>query len=347
MPPSLTNLKNKFEINLSPSSFHRFFFSSLRRRRRRLSVVVSPSLSSSTMEVLCICGQWISKESLQWEFLVDLKRNASIISIEEDLLYEDLMKIVSEDFSVKEEEISLSYGFSLDMKCIIESFPPLSIGNTRQLRTFISKTRAFDGTCRLCVKVSTDPVSCNTQASDTFASTVPLNANPAILSTVQSEKQSLLYEGVSTVPLNALPDFSTDSASCNIQASDTFASTVPLNANPVILPTVQSEKQSFLYEGVSTVPLNALPDFSPVHIGLSPNTRVVGDIKLSTSTYPENIDELSCPPPATKKKSGRPPTKRKRSVGEFGVPGSKSQSHKCSRCGTGGHNKITCQRPIG
>jgi len=105
------------------------------------------------MEVLCICGQWISKESLQWEFLVDLKRNASIISIEEDLLYEDLMKIVSEDFSVKEEEISLSYGISLDMKCIIESFPPLSIGNTRQLRTFISKTRAFDGTCRLCVKV--------------------------------------------------------------------------------------------------------------------------------------------------------------------------------------------------
>ncbi|CAF2085791.1 unnamed protein product [Brassica napus] len=97
------------------------------------------------------------------------------------------------------------------------------------------------------MQVSTDPVSCNTQASDTFASTVPLNANPAILSTVQSEKQyyalrnyltfaSLLYEGVSTVPLNALPDFSTDSASCNIQASDTFASTVPLNANPVILP---------------------------------------------------------------------------------------------------------------
>ncbi|XP_048599717.1 uncharacterized protein LOC125579867 [Brassica napus] len=69
--------------------------------------------------------------------------------------------------------------------------------------------------------------------------------------------------------------------------------------------------------------------------------------ELSTSTYPENIDELSCPPPATKKKSGRPPTKRKRSVGEFGVPGSKSQSHKCSRCGTGGHNKSTCERPIG
>ncbi|CAF1821223.1 unnamed protein product [Brassica napus] len=73
--------------------------------------------------------------------------------------------------------------------------------------------------------------------------------------------------------------------------------------------------------------------------------------ELSTSTYIANIDELSCPPPATKKRSGRPPTKRKRSVGEFGVLGSKlmtskSQSHKCSRCGIGGHNKITCQRPI-
>ncbi|KAF3490084.1 hypothetical protein F2Q69_00053773 [Brassica cretica] len=108
------------------------------------------------MEVLCICGQWISKESLQWEFLVDLKRNASIISIEEDLLY--------------------------DEDC-----------NTRQLRTFITKTRAFDGTCRLCVKVSTDSASCNTQASDTFASTVPLNANSVIRSTVQREKQPCPY----------------------------------------------------------------------------------------------------------------------------------------------------------
>ncbi|CAN7082717.1 unnamed protein product, partial [Brassica oleracea var. botrytis] len=529
-----------------------------------------------------------SQKNIQWEFLVDLKRNASIISIEEDLLYEDLMKIVSEDFSVKEEEISLSYGISLDMKCIIESFPPLSIGNTRQLRTFISKTRAFDGTCRLCVKVSTDPASCNTQAYDTFASTVPLNANPVILSTVQREKQVHF-------PLNALPDFSpvhigllqvsTDPASCNTQASDTFASHVPLNANPMILSTVQREKQlplsdffvvkkyvhehtcdtthrkanhrqasakllgslicsnygekkeglkpkqiieqvrmlhgvhinykqawrvreeaqilvrgthedsyynlsRWLYKITETNPGSltyqhvdaagkfkyAFVAFGPSIRGFSLMRRVIAvdvvdaengaswkwffrglsqkipdasdlvfhlvtpkvvqklvsrlgaamllnvyqvdrsefevknetmkfvvdlekrhctcnvfDIdkipcihaiaaakhikrdenlfvdashltetwakayaesihpggELSTSTYPENIDELSCPPPATKKKSGRPPTKRKRSVGEFGVPGSKSQSHKCSRCGIGGHNKSTCERPIG
>ncbi|WZZ07968.1 hypothetical protein YC2023_093889 [Brassica napus] len=46
--------------------------------------------------------------------------------------------------------------------------------------------------------------------------------------------------------------------------------------------------------------------------------------EISTPIYPENIDEFSCQPPATKKSSGRPPTKRKISVGEFGVPGSKS-----------------------
>ena len=82
-----------------------------------------------------------------------MKKNASFICIEEDLLFKDLMKIVLEDFSVKEEEISLSYGMSLDMKSTVECFPPISIGNTRHLRGFIGKIRGFDGTCRLCVKV--------------------------------------------------------------------------------------------------------------------------------------------------------------------------------------------------
>ncbi|KAL0715629.1 hypothetical protein Bca4012_064951 [Brassica carinata] len=160
------------------------------------------------MEVFCVCGNWNSNDCLQWEFHVDLKKNASFICIEEDLLFEDLMKIVSEDFSVKEEEISLSYGMSLDMKSTVECLPPISIGNTRHLRGFIGKIKGFDGTCQLCVKVNTDSASCNTQAADSFASHVPLNITPVFRSTVQRGKQSHLYESVSTVPLNALPDFS-------------------------------------------------------------------------------------------------------------------------------------------
>lgn len=106
-----------------------------------------------TKEVLCVCGQWISKKSVKWEFQVDANRNASFISIGEDLHYEDLIKIVSEDFCVKEAEISLSYGISLDMRSFAESFPPISLVNARQLNIFFGKIRSFDGTPRLCIKV--------------------------------------------------------------------------------------------------------------------------------------------------------------------------------------------------
>ena len=111
------------------------------------------------MEVLYVCGQWRSKDAFQWEFHVDLNRNSSFISIKEDLQFEDLMKIVSEDLmkivseDFKEEVIGLSYGMSLDIKSTVEGFPPISIANTRHLRSFIGKSRSFDGTCRLCVKV--------------------------------------------------------------------------------------------------------------------------------------------------------------------------------------------------
>ncbi|CAN7060555.1 unnamed protein product [Brassica oleracea var. botrytis] len=169
------------------------------------------------MEVLCVCGQWRSKDAFQWEFHVDLNRNASFISIEEDLQFEDLMKIVSEDF--KEEVIGLSYGMSLDIKSTVEGFLPISVANTRHLRSFIGKSRSFDRTCRLCVKVNADSASCNNQASDTFALPV---------STVQREIQ-----------------VHTDPTSCNRQTSDTFASPVPvpLNVIPVFCSTVQREKQ--------------------------------------------------------------------------------------------------------
>ncbi|CAF1907805.1 unnamed protein product [Brassica napus] len=497
------------------------------------------------MEVLFVCGQWRLKDAFQWEFHVDLNRNASFISIEEDLQFEDLMKIVSEDF--KEEVIGLSYGMSLDIKSTVEGFPPISVANTLHLRSFIGKSRSFDGTCRLCVKVNADSASCNNQASDTFASPV---------STVQREIQ-----------------VHTDPTSCNRQTSDTFASHVPLNVISVFCSTVQREKQlplsdffvvkkyvhehtcdtthrnanhrqasanllgslicsnygekkeglkpkqiieqvkilhgvhinykqawrvkeeaqflvrgtpedsyynlsMWLYKVTETNPgsltyqqVDAAGKFKYPFVAFDPSIRgfslmrkviavdvvdaengaswkwffrglsqMISDAsdllvfrfgaamllnvyqvdqnefevkdetmkyvvdlekrhctcnvfdidkilcihaitaakyikrdenryvdtshltetwakayaesihpggELSTSTYPANIDELSCPPPATKKRSGRPPTKRKRSVGEFGVPGSKSQSHKCSRCGIGGHNKITCKRPIG
>ncbi|XP_010513454.1 PREDICTED: uncharacterized protein LOC104789458 [Camelina sativa] len=44
-----------------------------------------------------------------------------------------------------------------------------------------------------------------------------------------------------------------------------------------------------------------------------------GDVK--NWVFPDSVAEYFCAPPQTRIKSGRPPKKRKRSVGEFGIPG--------------------------
>ncbi|KAF3533727.1 hypothetical protein DY000_02040513 [Brassica cretica] len=102
----------------------------------------------------------------------------------------------------------------------------VSVGNNRRVRSFIAKIRAFDGICRLCVKVITDSASCTKQTTDTFDFHVPLNDIPVFGSTVQREKHVV-----------------TDSASCNKKTTDTFASPPLLNAIPVFGSTVQREKR--------------------------------------------------------------------------------------------------------
>ncbi|WZZ28377.1 LOW QUALITY PROTEIN: hypothetical protein YC2023_011778 [Brassica napus] len=206
------------------------------RCRMRLCIVLDPSSSLYLIisclrsdQVFCVCGQWSSKESFHWEFNVDKNRNASFIYIDEDLQYEDLMKMVSKNFGFKEEEISLSYRILVDLKRIVKVSPtppppPISIGNTRQLRSFIGEIRAFDKICRLCGKfvVITDSASCTKQTTNTFASHVPLTDIPVLGSIVHREKHVI-----------------TDSASCNKKTTDTLASTdtfaypAPLNAIPV------------------------------------------------------------------------------------------------------------------
>lgn len=79
-----------------------------------------------------------AQKNIHWEANVDTNKNASFIYIEENLQCEDLMKIVPEDFSIKEKEISLSYRILLDLKSIVEGFFVVSMENTRQLRSFIS-----------------------------------------------------------------------------------------------------------------------------------------------------------------------------------------------------------------
>ncbi|WZZ49659.1 hypothetical protein YC2023_049766 [Brassica napus] len=97
LPSAVKVLKEMLlRFTLAPKESNYFVVS------KQLELEISlTSFSLCTMEVLCVCGQWRSKDAFQWEFHVDLNRNASFISIEEDLQFEDLMKIASEDF--KEE----------------------------------------------------------------------------------------------------------------------------------------------------------------------------------------------------------------------------------------------------
>ncbi|CAN6820397.1 unnamed protein product, partial [Brassica oleracea] len=128
------------------------------------------------VEVLCAYREWSSKETFKWEFVVDKNKTASFINFEGNLQYEDLLKIVSENFLIQVEDITLSYRVSLELKSTVEDAPPISIGNTCQLRSFIGKIRVFEGIS-----------SSNKQTRDTCASPVPLNSIPNFGSTVQIE----------------------------------------------------------------------------------------------------------------------------------------------------------------
>ena len=105
------------------------------------------------VEVLCAYREWSSKETFKWEFVVDKNKIASFINFEGNLQYEDLLKIVSENFLIQVEDITLSYRVSLELKSTVEDAPPISIGNTCQLRSFIGKIRVFEGICRLYIIV--------------------------------------------------------------------------------------------------------------------------------------------------------------------------------------------------
>ena len=92
-------------------------------------------------EVFCVCGQWSSKESLQWEFNLDTNSNASFIYIEEDLQYEDLVKMVSKDF------------VGLGLEKYYWRFSPNLHRKYSSTHKFHRQIRSFNGICRLCVKV--------------------------------------------------------------------------------------------------------------------------------------------------------------------------------------------------
>ncbi|KAF3581528.1 hypothetical protein DY000_02032669 [Brassica cretica] len=141
-----------------------------------------PSLSPSSPH--CFCRRL--RISLSFYFFLGICESSR-----KDFQYEDLLKMVSEDFRIQEEDITLRYEISLELKIMVEDVTPISIGNTCQLSSFIGKIRGFDGICRFCIKVITDSASYNKQTTDPCAYLVLLNFISDFGSTVQREKQTI------------------------------------------------------------------------------------------------------------------------------------------------------------
>ncbi|KAG2297732.1 hypothetical protein Bca4012_054909 [Brassica carinata] len=109
------------------------------------------------VEIYSICGKWKQNDDPQWEFVADIERLGSLSQIDENVTFDDLVKMITEDLDVHDQDIALSYGFPWNMKCMIQNSPPVDIRNDRQLRAFIDKIKRNYELIPLCVTLSKKP----------------------------------------------------------------------------------------------------------------------------------------------------------------------------------------------
>lgn len=107
------------------------------------------------MEIYSIRGNWKRTDELpQWEFVADTERLGSLSQIDENVTFNDLVKMITEDLDVHDQDIALSYGLPWNMKSMIQNSPPVDIRNDRQLRAFIDKIKKNYELIPLCVTLN-------------------------------------------------------------------------------------------------------------------------------------------------------------------------------------------------
>lgn len=118
------------------------------------------------VEIYSICGKWIQNDRAQWEFVVDTTRLGSLSEIDQNVAFDVLVNIITEDLDVPDKDIALSYGIPLAARCskpMIQNTPPVDIRNDRQLRAYINKIKEEDDRRRvpmcipLCVALCDKP----------------------------------------------------------------------------------------------------------------------------------------------------------------------------------------------
>ncbi|CAH2053021.1 unnamed protein product, partial [Thlaspi arvense] len=323
--------------------------------------------------VYVICGDWKFGENHQWEFEVDLSRRGSFSVVDEDITYENFLRVVKADLGMDDIVITLTYRDPL-MTGSLGYDTPFQIRNDRQVKGFFIKMKEaaeilrlfatienFTQQATICTNISSSKQDQNEQL--VVATIIQVPRTPK-----QNRKRFLTEQdiGVNTHSTTTYNQTEQD-IGVNTHSTTTYNQTEPVESN--ISVTEATEETCSTAEKGNYFSGLLLVDLLPVPIGLPASTAGNNDIRvnqyfkskeelmqkmrnihpcgdLSTCSFPDGVYDYLCCPPNTKLSSRRPPKKRKRAAGEFGVLNSKSQGHKCSICGTGGHNKTTCRNQI-
>ncbi|XP_019097517.1 PREDICTED: uncharacterized protein LOC109131269 [Camelina sativa] len=105
------------------------------------------------IELYAVCGLWKLNNNIHWEFEMDNERGASLINIDENTRFSELVKILLEDFDIDIQAQCLKLSYSLPAKSSTIGSIPIFIRNDRQLEAFKLKYAQSGGVLHLCVTV--------------------------------------------------------------------------------------------------------------------------------------------------------------------------------------------------
>ncbi|XP_010506932.2 PREDICTED: uncharacterized protein LOC104783478 [Camelina sativa] len=105
------------------------------------------------IELYSVCGLWKLNNNIHWEFEMDNERGASLINIDENTRFSDLVKILLEDFDIDIRAQCLKLSYTLPAMSATRGSIPIFIRNDRQLEAFKLKYAQSGGVLHLCVTV--------------------------------------------------------------------------------------------------------------------------------------------------------------------------------------------------
>ncbi|XP_023644611.1 uncharacterized protein LOC111832470 isoform X1 [Capsella rubella] len=102
------------------------------------------------VELYSICGFWSYIYNNCGEFDVDLERGASLVNIDENISFAELVEVLVDDFHIYRVSNLVNLSYKIDSNLELH---PLYIRIDRQLQTFLTKPLPSGGFHKLCVTI--------------------------------------------------------------------------------------------------------------------------------------------------------------------------------------------------